>query len=414
MSSIDQIIKAAHSKRKPKKRMNVAAADERYTGSEPIWDDWQSWPTEKFWSERSRALNFYNYYSTAKDSKPAVVEWMESRGYTKDDIRAIKNAPDYSPGITTGSLCTCMNRGMPPLHPNAQEHVDSMNGLTGDVRSDELFARENILAAIALGNRAIHEEKIQVENGTSKNVVISPMVRLQKKCLSTMIMDLDLLMDEWCKSGDIVRVIPVYSAMQGHGLPAAACPQVEAYLTKIHTEMALALNGEDEYISEGYSYLAKDQLTSRVTALASMISDLSKFKNTAKAARAPREKKAKSATKQIERIQYLKLDNTFKIASINPVRIIGACRLFTFNVKTRMLFDFGTASTTGFSVKGTTLQNADETMCRYIRLRKPEEFLQIILNGSSSQIEKAWAKLTTKEGKPKCRINKDMVLLRVI
>ena len=229
-----------------------------------------------------------------------------------------------------------------------------------------------------------------------------------------MIMDLDLLMDEWCKSGDIVRVIPVYSAMQGHGLPAAACPQVEAYLTKIHTEMALALGGEDEYISEGYSYLAKDQLTSRVTALASMISDLSKFKNTAKAARAPREKKAKSATKQIERIQYLKLDNTFKIASINPVRIIGACRLFTFNVKTRMLFDFGTASTTGFSVKGTTLQNADETMCRYIRLRKPEEFLQIILNGSSSQIEKAWAKLTTKEGKPKCRINKDMVLLRVI
>ena len=59
------------------------------------------------------------------------------------------------------------------------------------------------------------------------------------------------------------------------------------------------------------------------------------------------------------------------------------------------------------------LQNVDELSTRAIRLRKPDEFLPIVLNNTSKQIEKAWSNLTTKESKPKPRINGEVVLLRV-
>jgi hypothetical protein len=110
----------------------------------------------------------------------------------------------------------------------------------------------------------------------------------------------------------------------------------------------------------------------------------------------------------------MKHSEEFKVTSINPIRIVGAYRLLAFNVKTRMLFDYGTSASTGFIMKGTTIQNSDESISRCIRLRKPEEFLQIALSNTANQFDKAWEKLTTKESKPNGRINDDIILLRVL
>jgi len=93
--------------------------------------------------------------------------------------------------------------------------------------------------------------------------------------------------------------------------------------------------------------------------------------------------------------------------------VAGAYRLLAFNVKTRTLFDYVSESTKGILIKGTSLKNMADESCKAVRLRKPEEILPIILNGTPKQIENAWKKLTTKESKPNGRINEDVVLLRV-
>lgn len=416
--SVDHILKSAAAKNrtKPRKSGNgISATDSRYTGEEPVWDGWETWPIEKFWKEYTRSFNFYNYYSSAKDSKAAVLEWMTNNGYSKNDIRAVKSAPDYFPGMTAGTLCTCMNRGMPVQHPQAQAYLESLSDAvrSGPMVANDVFVKEKIALAIAEGLRSQIKETSDAVDASVKSNVVPPMVRLQKKCMSTMIMDLDLLMDEWCDSGDEVRVIPIYKTMQTYELPAAACSQVETYLEKWLNEMTLAVSGDDAYMAEGYAYLSKKQLNSRIAAVQTMLDDLMMFKNSAKASRKPREKKPTAATKQIAKLKYMKHSDEFKITSINPIRIIGAHRFLAFNVKTRMLFDYGTSATVGFIIKGTTIQNSDETMSRCIRLRKPEEFLQIALNNTANQFEKAWSKLTTKESKPNGRINEEIILLRV-
>ena len=415
--SVDHILKSAAAKNRKKGRKSgngITATDSRYTGEEPIWDGWETWPVEQFWKEYSRSFNFYNYYSTAKDTKPAVLEWMGNNGYTKEDISAVKAAPDYFPGMTTGTLCTCLNKGMPTIHPKINEYLESLwEDAVNKVQPCDIFVKESIANAIIEGKKAKQKDTVQTIVA-EKPSGISPMDRLKAKCNKTIIMDLELLMDEWCKSGDEVRCLSIYKLMQHYELPAAACTFVEDYLEKALKEITDAHTGASEYLAEAYSSYTKKQMLARIDALSSMLDDLTMFKTSVKAAKAPREKKPTAATKQIAKLQYLKHSEEFKITSINPIRVVGAYRLLAFNVKTRVLFDYVCTVTTGFILKGTTIQNFDEVASRCIRLRKPDEFIPIAVGSTEKQLEKAWTQLTTKIAKPNGRINGDIVLLRIL
>lgn len=414
--SVDHILKSAAAKNRKKGRKSgngINATDSRYTGEEPIWDGWETWPVEKFWKEYSRSFNFYNYYSTPKDTKPAVLEWMSNNGYSKEDIAAVKAAPDYFPGMTTGTLCTCLNKGMPTIHPKINEYLESLREDAIKVQPCDIFVKEFIGFAIIEGKKTKQKDTVQTIVA-EKPSGISPMDRLKAKCNKTIIMDLELLMDEWCKSGDEVKCLSIYKSMQQYELPAAACAFVEEYLEKVLKEMKDAHTGASEYLAEVYSSYTKKQMVARIDALSSMLDDLTMFKTSVKAAKAPREKKPTAATKQIAKLKYLKHSEEFKITSINPIRIVGAYRLLAFNIKTRVLFDYVCTATAGFILKGTTIQNYDEAASRCIRLRKPDEFIPIAVGSTEKQLEKAWTQLTTKIAKPNGRINEDIVLLRIL
>ena len=394
--AVEDILKNAKKRtKKVRKHIHgVNATDERYTGNEPVWDGCESWGPEKFNAERSRAFNFYNYYLSAKETKPKVLEWMEVNGYSKEDIRLVRSAPDYYPGMTVGTLCTSMLRGMPSKYP----------GLDHD---DLAFVRDRITHAMTEAVITVANEKAKEETPA-----ISPMIFLQDKTRRTIILDLDLMLDRWVVTGN-AEPIDIYAAMNSHGLSAMSCAQVERWIERHLIETKAAYDKTDDYLVEVYRNLSRTQQKARIDAYTKMLEDLNRFKHAAKATRAPREKKPVAATKQISKLQYCKESSEFKIASINPVRIVGAYRVLAFNVKYRVLLDYVAQNDKGLAIKGTTLQNVDELSTRAIRLRKPDEFLPIVLNNTPKQIEKAWNNLTTKESKPKPRINSEVVLLRV-
>ena len=399
--AVEDILKNAK-KRTKKARKHIGgvdATDERYTGLEPVWDNWSSWPKEKFHAERSRAFNFYNYYQDSKAMKPRVLEWMESNGYSKEDISAVRRTADYLPGVTTGTLCTCMLRGMPEKHPEL------------DYTSDREFVDTSIRNTISIG-RSMAREASKGDSGSPAAPAVSPMELLRNKATRTIIWDLDLMLDSWILKKEY-EPIDIYARMQHHGLSAMACATVEQFLTRHMTEIQKALDGSDPYLVEVYQNEPKPALKKKVQSFEKMLADLERFRHAAKATRAPREKKPISAQKQIAKLKYCKENAEHKIASIDPQRIVGAYRLLAFNVKYRMLIDYVAQNEKGLSIKGTTLQNVDESNTRSIRLRKPDEFLPIVLGSTAKQINKAWEKLTTKESKPNARIGSEVVLLRV-
>jgi hypothetical protein len=399
----------------------IAAPDEKYTGTEPVWDGWEKWDVEKFWKERSRALFFYNYYSGAKELKPNVTEWMEANGYTNDQVKAVKAAPDYLPGVTISSFCRMLNRGMPGLHPRLQEYIDLMPGLGGTAKCDIEFVRESLGETIRLGMKEVVLAKKQEAqaaadaSGTSAPKVVSPMTLLKKKIWATVIMDIDVLMDKWMDTpaGKPIEKIDLFERIRSYGLPAMGLGYLEEWLSRHLNEMSAAAGGEDPDLAEAYSHLNKAQLQERIQAFETMLKDVNRAKHSAKAQRAPREKKPPSSLKQIAKLNYLKDSPEFKITSVNPVRIAGAYRLLAFHVKERLLLDFVAQSAAGLQISGTSLKNLDDKLTRCKRLRKPDQFLPTVLNGTQRQIDNGWEKITTVQSIPPGRINKDMILVRV-
>ena len=247
------------------------------------------------------------------------------------------------------------------------------------------------------------EKKIEVKR-------LSPADMLKRKVNRTVMVNLDELEDAWIDGKK--EEIDLYVLFQKHGLKGNAVsmvlPTVEAWLS----DYSDAYNKTCEQAMEGYAHLSRAELKRRVKACETMLADLNRVKESSAATRAPRVKKSKSVTSQTKNLKYKKQDNEFKLTSVNPIAIVGAMRLLTFNCKTRVITEYISEHPDGFEVSGTSLKRFDVELSRSKKLRKPEEFLKNV-NKTPKQFAKEFDALTTKTGVPNGRMNEETILLRV-
>jgi len=144
-----------------------------------------------------------------------------------------------------------------------------------------------------------------------------------------------------------------------------------------------------------------------------LVSDAERYMETKKAVRKVSKPKVKTASKQAEKVTYLKESSEYKVASIDPALIVKANRVYLFNTKERYMTELVAADFNGLSISGTTVLNYDEEKSRSTRLRKPEDFLPLVLNRTPIQLGKEWKNLTTKPAKFTGRINKHMIIMKV-
>lgn len=283
------------------------------------------------------------------------------------------------------------------------------------LESEDLFVYyeaklyDYLLNLIELG-RDIRKEKTVEE--TVNVISLSPMQRLQNKISDTIMQDMLDLEDQWMNGEK--TTIDLYKLFQTHGLSGSATLPVRQVIAGWLLDYEDAYYKRDADAVEGYAHLKKSDLNHRIKSCQDMLLDLDKIQSAAKANRKVRKPKIKSADKQVARVQYKKEDNNFKLVSINPILLIGSKRLYTFNTKYKVLVEYCTQSANGFEISGSTIKNLDKVNSREVKLRKPDEFLPIVLKKTIKQIDTEWSKLTTKTIKTNGRINKDTILLRVM
>lgn len=175
-------------------------------------------------------------------------------------------------------------------------------------------------------------------------------------------------------------------------------------------------------LKEGYTHIKKADIKKYTEAIESLLEALDFVIEQSKAKRKPRVAKPKSADKLVAKIKYLKIDDKYKLTSVNPVEIVGANELWVFNVKTRKLGKYIAANIdpkgmaregTGLSVKGTTIEGFDETASIQKTLRKPEEQLKAFKAAGKVALRKFLDEIATTDTKLNGRINADTVLLKV-
>jgi hypothetical protein len=311
----------------------------------------------------------------------------------KDQLAAFKNGANTWASRTCGSLIRMSNdRGY----------------VLDDAQKQRI--KEDIMLAVTEGAK-IKEEKVEEVKG---NPIPQPSIqdRLRLKVHATIIEDIREIEDKWL-AGESVKSFDAYTQMKKHELSSMACGVAIPWVAGLYDQYYDALHKKCDQAVEAYKHLSKKQLTERVKLLNTILDDLKRYQANSKTVRKVRTKKPVAATKQVAKIKFLKESPEFKLVSINPASIVGAMRLFVFNVKTRTLSEYVSSGPSGFGIKGTTLQGWDENGSRSKKLRKPEDLLPLVLSKTPRQIDNSWKKLTTKDSSPNGRLNEDTILMRV-
>lgn len=392
----------------------VLAPDSKWTGEEPEWSGWEKWDVEKFFRTRSRMLNFYNYYLSAADMKPAVLAFMKREGYSKDQIAMLSSAnPNVMPS-TIGKLIRAMDRGMPSMHPNAQDYFDKLPFVEGAIAKDDKVVVKRELSNVLQTLRAITDSAPAEVKKKSPELYLPPIERVRIKVDKDVIYHLEGMIDTWCVPDVQVTPLALTSYIRDNGIPASGCVFIESWIQNHLTEYQYAHDKTDADAVEGYSYLTKPALKNRIKALQTMMEEVQKYGKVKKAQRVPRIKKTKDATKQVSKMKYQQHSKDYNVDSVSPLRIPTAQRLYVFNTKYRQLSVYHAKGASGFEVKGCSIKNFDPSLSFTTTLRKPPAMLNSIISSTPKQLEKLLEDPKIKKKLPNGRINEHIILLRVI
>lgn len=378
----------------------VAAPDYKLTGEEVTWKNVKD---EQDYHERfNRSLSFLNYYLDRDDFIPFIGEYMKNANWAKSKIDMLKHIPKSTQGISTvGKLCRMFNMGM----ADSYEKYESRDFKEKIDKSIEQFVVDAHINKI--------ENPDDKTKPTKKKVNVHAL--MQQKVRENVLTELEHMLDGWIvNEKSNISKFNLTSVLRAENIPVANLGPIKEWLEKYHNEYSGALEKTCPQLVEGYSYLSKPALRKRIALLDDLLNDITLYKAGKASSRKPRAKKPKSANKQIQRLNYLNESKEFGIQSADPTRVIGANMVYFFNTKYRRLTVLKARTRDGFICSGSTLKDFDEENSFTLTLRKPKDFLPIVVAKTEKQITKALDNLTTKRVTAKGRINKDTLILRTL
>jgi len=390
-----------------KKPRSIKLLDEKYTGSEPEWAGCESWTYEKFRAQKARAYYYYNYFNSAKDLIPNVIQWMTKNGYSKDDVRAYREMPDWRTSITVCSVATMLIKGCVTKHP----------GMPAEQRGLDEWLHANLRLVVEDG-------KIKLkERDRSEQRTAAPVLSIQdriKEATQVYIDELEIWLDEFIVNPDKFdpKKINVGSFFKIKEINQAHARLIRDFYEPIREEIYLLVEPpkvkDQQYaqLVEGYRSYTKAQLKNRLTAYDEILSACDMFLRQAKVNRKPRVKKAPSKEKLISKLKFKPNDEKYKLVSIKPEECLQATEVWVFNTKTRKLGCYAAEEFQVLSVKGSSIINFDPKKSVSKTVRKPEELLKGASSMARTKLRKLFDGIKSVETLLNGRINEDIILLK--
>jgi len=344
----------------------------KYLGDEPkLSDDYTQ-------AEYIFALNWYGNMCTVGEAREYLKDYLISVNRHKDISQLNKVSDTWIP-TTAAWIARIICRGT-KVRDDANAFLQK--------KLTETFARKK-------------EEKVEAPTN-----VVSIQERMRER-QSEIIGDIEQLID----SGE---QFSLYDWLKAKEIPATYCSAIIMHYSPWLQELIEASENSDEQLKEAYRHLTKKQLKDRIVFMSKLLEDAEKYSNVTKKTRAPRKPRAVSVEKRLKHFRYQKEDNNFKIASINPEKIIGAQELWTFNTKYKVVTVFRAIDRGGLQINRSSITNYDEkTSFSKGTGRQPEKALDFLRNGGKIVLKKMMDGLKT--DKPlQARINENTILMRVV
>lgn len=343
----------------------------KYMGDEP---EFLGAMTE---GEYGLALNWYNTMCDTKDAREYIKDYLLANG-RKEEAKKLNKVSDTWVPTTAAWICRMLSRGY--LLPIS-------SGSYLENRLKETFSKVSA-----------DEPKADIQKASIQD-------RIREKTH-----DIIGEVEEMLDSGE---EFSLYDWLKAKAIPANYASFIANYYVSWLSELIEAYEGKDEQLKEAYKHMTKKQLGERIKFMNTLISDAEKYAGVTKKTRAPSKPRPVSKEKLLKKFKYQKEDNTYKIASINPEKIIGAQELWCFNTKNKVLTVFRALDRGGLQVKGTSIVSFDEaTSLSKGAGRKPELVLEKIQKSGKIVLKKLMDELKTDKQLQE-RINENTVLIKV-
>jgi hypothetical protein len=422
---------------KPPKKKKARLAPTVRQGSKvkgPSFEGWETWPGEQYHRAVRSARDFYYDNYKPADLLPEVLAWMKENAYKAEDIKRVKAA---GVNITVSIYCKLLRSGMPDYNKTHDEFWQSLDGTSGTIKPVTDYIKSSIEIAIANGKLVVAQEA-KDEKVKANTYVPTIQERITEQAQKTA-EDIDEWLEGFLqdrknfnpKGFDFKAHFSKMGVTQAHARKLVGFYQreLEEFRSLQNLPTAAQLKKMDareadhvEQLKEAYSHLAKKDVSNYIAALETLVDACTLIVDASKATRKPRTAKPKSADKLVAKLKYMKVDQKYSLASINPTDIVGANELWVFNVKTRKLGKYvatnidptGMGRTgSGLTVKGTTVEGFDPAKSVQKTLRKPEEQLKAFKAAGKVVLRKFLEDINTTDTMMNGRINIDTVLLKV-
>ena len=406
--------------------------------AEPKWDDLEKMTGAKIHAHRRFVHSWYYENFKPAELYSFVAEWMIKEEYSKEEVKAVKAAPNSALSITAAIVARMDMMGAPRLAKPEADHWLSLPGTMGELKCSIDFLKESVAKYIEAGKDKVAEK--EEEEKEKVNVYVPSIQERIRDQAVEQSEDIDIWLEGWIedpnsfdpKGFDFKRHFGSKGVTQAHArkLKSFYEDTLADYddLERMPTKGQLAKMSEHdadmwEQLKEGYAHVKKADIKKLRTAISELMVALDFIIDQAKATRKPRKAKPRSADKVISKLKFLKIDEKYKLASINPIDVVGANELWVFNVKTRKLGRYIASSIdpkglgregTGLSVKGTTIIGFDEKLSVQKTLRKPDEQLKEFKGAGKVALRKFLEDINTTDTKLNGRCNLDTVLLKVV
>jgi len=369
--------------------------DERGTGPEPVWDTERALTMDDktFSHHMNNSLRYYAYHYSTKDLKKNVVSWMQDNGYEKADIDTFIKSPTGHLGITACSLATAHKRGMP-------------------LKEDAIkFIKERIEYVSEIVDTDDYDEVVE-QKVTAPAQVKTIQDRLQEKTDANLA-HFDGLVDELVGGN---KVDPkAFEYFKANNVPQAQLSKYAEWAETYVAELKEAQAGRDEDLAESYKHYKAADFKRMYAFFDKFDQAIDQYRQVKKQTKKARVKRAPNKEKAVSKMKYLKEDNNLKLASINPVDIIGAQELWVYNVKTRKMFKYVADDVLGpLNVKGTTVLGFNPAKSIGKTVRKPEQVLSSFMKAGKVQLRKFLDDIKAVSIPANGRINKDILLLKAL
>jgi len=378
-------------KNKAPRQTRVAFADEKYTGSEPVWTaDAAEWDNERFDNKLRKSFYYYNYYYSQKDCKKYVVEWLQKNSkLSNEEVKAFNRAGDRLLPMTVCSLIMAHRAGMPFRGRHIEFIVDSVMDVVAKAEPEPV-------AEIATAEQVAYRPTIQD--------------RLAERT-SEIIGELEGIFDDVATG--VKNPTKLYDYLVANNVVQSQLGKYEDVYKTRKAELELAISKKDDQVREGYSHLKAADFKRIIAWIDDLLAAVEQYRGVKKSLKKARVKKAPSREKVVAKIKYAKDNAGLKIVSINPADIIGAQALWVYNVKTRKLGRYVAAAYQTLNVKGTSIVNFDTDKSVSKTLRKPDEKLREFAKAGKVALRKFLDDIKATEAKMNGRISADVVLLKV-